>query len=222
MLANSLLFSSCTKTVDSNNSGTTVTDKCYLKVFDFTNTSTTYSTVIIGPDKKSYVFTPGIDTLYNEIPSGISLAKVEAFGTGYLYSPTSVNLSTGNFFTSFIYNQSNNVPGIGFIADDLTIPPPSYARVRVLYFLSPGATNLPTNVGIANATDTLMTYNRTDVDFVRVAPLTAFRPVKASIYSVYANNSVVGVISLTGGSIYTLVINKIANTAFAYTLYTNR
>ena len=215
-----MLFVSCTKTVDSN--VVTVYDKCYLKVFDFTNTATTYSTILISPDKKSYVFTPGFDTLYNEIPSGISIAKVEAFGTGYLYSPTSVNLTTGNYFTSFIYNQSNNIPGIGFIADDLTVPPPNYAKLRVLYFLSPGATNYPTNVGVANATDTLMTYNRTDVDFVRIAPLTSFSNIKSSIYSVFANNSIIGLISLTGGRIYTLVINKTANTIFAYNLYINK
>ena len=217
-----LLGNACTKTIDTTTTTPIITDKCYLKVFDFTNTTTTYSTILIGPDKRSYVFTPGFDSLYNEIPAGVSTAKVEAFATGYSYSPVSVNLTTGNFFTSFIYNQSNNIPAIGFIADDLVIPPPNYTKLRVLYFLSPGANNYPTNIGIANATDTLMTYNRTDVDFVRIAPLTVFSNIKASIYSVYANGNVIGTVQLLSGRIYTLVINKATNSFFVYNLYTNK
>lgn len=214
----------CTKVVVSG-PDTIYTGKTNLKVYDFTTSTTVnnYSTVVVGTDNISYVFTPGIDSNYYQISAGVNLVKALAFSTGYLYSPTTVALQNNSYYSSFVYNTITAYPGIAFVKDDLTLPPTGYARIRLLYFVKTGVSNPPVTLGVYSATDTVFTYNRTDMDFLRIAPLTNFTNVQAGYYTVYINGmNTAANLKLLSGRIYTLAISKNAVSDFSYKLNLNK
>ncbi|MBN8838250.1 MAG: DUF4397 domain-containing protein [Sphingobacteriia bacterium] len=214
----------CTKVVVSG-PDTIYTGKTNLKVYDFTTGTavTTYSTAIVAPDNSSYVFTPGIDTNYYSIPAGNLLVKALAYTTGYLYSPTTVALQNNSYYSSFIYNTNTSIPAIGFVKDDLSLPPTGYSRIRILYFVNTRVTNSPVTLGIYGNSDTLFTYNRTDVDFLRIPPLTNYTNVHAGQYTAYINGiNASASLNLLSGRIYTLAISKNAAFDYSYKLHLNK
>ncbi len=197
--------------------------KAYLRVFDFTASTPSYSTIIIASDKKTYVYTPGIDNNYYEIASGIDTLKALAFATGYIYAPIAVGLDSNTNYTSFIYNQTATLPAIGVIKDNLTAPATNYSKIRILFFVHPSATNNPTTLSISNSKDSIFSYNRTSLDFFLIAPLTSFTNITSGIYTVAVNGSTFSnLITLKSGTIYTLIVRKTASGDFEYDLFVQK
>jgi len=216
------ILSSCTKTID--NTVPVTTGKCYIKLFDFTYASPVYSTLFISGNKTTSLFTPFIDTAYNPVISGVTDVKIEGFGTGTVYYSGEVNFTARNYYTGVLYNQADKLPAIGFVYDELSLPAsPGTSKVRILYTISQGVSNTPANMGIANATDSLFSYNRTDVDFLRVLPLAGFSQVHSGTFNLYVNGNIItNNLLLAPGKLYTIVVVRAGDQRFIYALFVNK
>ena len=200
----------CTKVV--NNGTASPSDKTYFYNFDLTGYPSPYSVIVVASDKSSYLFNPP-DTSYHLIASGTTNFYIESYNNATTLNSNTITLTGNTYYTSLIYNQATGVPGISVIADDLSSPATGYCKLRTLYTILGNLPNTPAKISLVNeqTKDSIVNYNRTDIDFFRVQPLTNFTSIKAGTFSLYMDN----VLAATGlpfnfsGKIFTVVIAKV-------------
>ncbi len=218
-----ILFCSCTKVV---NTGASPSNKAYVINLDLTagGLPSNYSFIIVSSDLKSFLFnTP--DTAYHAITSGATNFYIESYSNGTTINSNNITLSGNTYYSSLIYNQATGVPGIGVIKDDLTAPQSGYIKLRILYSVDNTVANTPAKISIVNqqTQDSIVNYNRTDLDFFRIQPLTNFTAIKAGLFSIYVDNTIIYYnLSLNNPkSIFTILVNKKASINSAYYYATN-
>gem|GEM_PF-2882846 len=207
-----LFISSCTKVV--NNGNVSPSSKAYVLYYDMSS-GLPNSVVTIASDNSNYLSNPP-DTVYHAITSGTANLYIESFNTGTIINSNTINLTGSSYYTALIYHQATGIPGISAITDDLSSPAAGYCKMRILYTLGSNTLiNSPTKISIVNeqTQDSIVNYNRTDLDFFRIQPLINFTSIKAGTFSLYVNNSIItsGLPFNSYGKIFTVIVTQVPN-----------
>jgi hypothetical protein len=207
----------CSKTVQTL---PTNSEPSYIKLFDVTNAVNEYSVLFSNSNNNVFLYTPSLDTKYNAVTGGNSTVRIEDFRKDTFVNSVTVTLTAGKYYSGFIYNQSDNLPGIGFVTDSLGVPAKNYSNVRILYAIYSGNTNNPVNLAMVSPADSLFSYNRSDVDFLRIPPLSAFTSVKSGNFALFVDgNQIADGINLVSGGNYSLVVAKVNDSTYHPVLY---
>ncbi len=207
----------CTKTVQSLDGNSSPS---YVKLFDLSNAVNNYSVLFKNSNNHSFLYTPSLDTKYNAVTGGPATVMIEDFRRDTFVNAVTVNLSAGKYYSGFIYNQNNHLPGMGFVADSLAVPAKNYSNVRMLYAVYSGNTNNPVNLAMVSPADSLFSYNRSDADFLRITPLSVFTTIKSGNFALFVDGiQIADDINLVSGGIYSLVVAKVNDSTYHPVLY---
>jgi hypothetical protein len=191
-----------------------------VKLFDVSNAVNNYSVLFKNSNNKSYLYTPSLDTKYNAVTGGSPVVMIEDFRKDTFVNSVTVNLIAGKYYSGFIYNQNDNLPGIGFVTDSLAAPAKNYSNIRIIYAVYSGNTNNPVNLAIVSPAYSLFSYNRSDADFLRITPLSVFTTIKSGNFALFVDGiQIADNINLVSGGIYSLVVAKVNDSTYHPVLY---